>query len=235
MSECTGADCFGVAPNYGSVFSGGSLATNMSCIYADGDDPLHVSPFQSTGDLIKHFGASNMFSTRELMHKQSNVCKRLECDPLHQQLFDGNKIWILYESIINGVFLIELGVRMSVSFSLSDYFFDRMNILDILCVSPFFIDLLVTVFSKGGINSMDLAFTASTPDPLILVLLRSFKVRWGTDVLILPLFMYILIILYIPVFCRFSFYSRFSAISKSPRCWSKPLLALGNNCWLSYP
>lgn len=181
ISDCTDADCYGVAPNYGSVFNSGALATNMSCIFADGDDPLHVSPFQSTDELIKYYGRPNGFTSRDMMHKQSNVCKRMECDPMHEQLFDGNRVWILYEAIINGVFLLELGVRMSVSYSFSDFFFDRMNILDILCVVPFTIDVLITVFSKGGLSSLDLAFTASTPDALIILLLRSFKVCWGND------------------------------------------------------
>ena len=177
-SSCSGPTCFGYGANYGGP------NTNMSCAYMDGTTPklgdsytsYYLAPFQDSLSLINTYGYATIFTGRKATHQLSPICNRIECNYKHEMLVHGNPIWILCESVFNAVFVVEILIRMSVSYSVAEFFLDKMNIMDMMAVAPFILDIMITAASDGGIESLDLGIIASTPEPIILTALRSFKV-----------------------------------------------------------
>ena len=158
---CQQSNCFGKGLNYGSSY------TNSTCKNAK-------KPFQTQDELIVNYRAPDFVVSRDTMHEIQDVCTRLECNCNAKQIVDGNSGWIPVETFINISFTIEIFLRIFVSSSLYGFFVDFMNIFDILSVVPFYVDVAESL-SRGHLD-MNFAIIASSPEPILLVALKSMKV-----------------------------------------------------------
>ncbi len=162
--NCDHDDCFGVGRNFGSSTS------PFACFIQN--HTYQVTAFQSQQSLSHRYGVPTIANTRDDSHKLYAVCDRVECgSPTNG---NGNAFWIPLEVVINTVFTIELALRIAVAESYRDFLLDFMNIFDFLSVIPFYVEISS---SSGG--AVDFAVLASSPEPLILVFLKSFKVRFN--------------------------------------------------------
>ena len=161
---CPDSDCFSHGYNFGSPM------TNLTCNPAS----HYIRPFQTLDQLIYNIRAADFTVSREKMHKIEDICFRIECRYDSIQLIDGNVGWIPMEILINLSFSVEIVLRILVSYSWSSFFFDFMNIFDILSVLPFYIDVF-SAYKKTKFH-LDFSIIASSPDPIILVAMKSLKV-----------------------------------------------------------
>ena len=157
--------CFAIGKNFGST------KTNLTC---SSSNPYKITPFRSQDQLKKRYGAPNIANTREDSHRIFDVCSRVECsDNLGTKGGDGNSFWIPLEIVMNAVFSIEILLRIFVAESIKDFLMDFLNLFDIISIIPFFAELS-SANKAGGI---DFAVLASSPEPLILVAMKSLKVK----------------------------------------------------------
>lgn len=157
-------NCFGYGNNFGAQH------TNYTCQAFPGAIP----PFRTQDELIQTYGKPNIANRREDSHRIYAPCKRVECSStlgLHPGQNDGNVLWIPLEIVINIVFSIEILLRIFVAESFKDFFFDFLNLFDMFSILPFFAEV-----SSGGARGIDFAVLASSPEPLILVAMKSLKV-----------------------------------------------------------
>ena len=155
--NCETDDCFGHAYNFGAPFS------NVTCI--DGQ------PFQTTEQLASNFRSPDFLVSRDDMHKLHDVCLRIECTPVEDGV-NGNFVWIPVEVFVNFCFTLEICLRLFIANSLYSFFSDFLNIFDMLSVVPFYIDVIQWLNS----TPLDFRIIASSPEPVLLVAMKSFKV-----------------------------------------------------------
>ena len=161
-------NCFRVGNNFGSEF------TNLTCGVND-DLVNHPRPFRSQDELIQQYGMPNIANKREDSHMIYAICTRVECSNtlgIKSGGSDGNVLWIPLEIVINLVFSIELLLRIFVAESIKDFLMDILNIFDMFSIIPFYAEV-----SSAGKGTIDFAVLASSPEPLILVAMKSLKVR----------------------------------------------------------
>jgi hypothetical protein len=128
--DCEGHDCFGVGLNYGSPWQGALSCQQWTSPQYNWTGP----PFQDASSLLEHYGSPTLFTSRPKMHRLSDVCLRMECNPKNKQAVPGNKFWVKAEIVITVIFTIELLLRMSVAESVVRYLFDIMNIFLHRCI-----------------------------------------------------------------------------------------------------
>lgn len=160
---CTSSNCFGYGVNFGAQY------TNMTC------DPNRYTqrPFETSEELVYNYRDADFTVPRDKMHQIEDVCYRIECRYDSPQIIDGNVYWLPLEVLINLSFSIEILVRVAVSISWSSFFFDVMNIFDILSVIPFYLDIINGIRS----NVLNFAIIASSPDAIIFITMKSLKVN----------------------------------------------------------
>ena len=163
--NCDGPQCFG----YGSNF--GATGSNSTC-----SNTLHP-PFQSAAELTYTYGTPYLLTSRNQMNRINPICHRIECTDNSNMHSDGQPIWIATEFLTNIVFTIEIALRVFVSVSVREYVSDIMNIFDILSVAPFFSVLFNTLINKS-FAALNFSILSSSPQPIILITMRSFKVRY---------------------------------------------------------
>lgn len=162
--RCESHNCFGYGNNFGAS------VTNVTC-----SNPSY-SPFQTKDDLEYTYRSPYVFTTRARMHMINPICTRIECKE-NIGSYNGNPVWIGFEFITNLVFTIEIVLRMVVSDSVLEYLNNTMNIFDILSILPFYIVL----GRSKTITNLDFSILASSPEPVIFVILRSFQVSAATS------------------------------------------------------
>lgn len=121
------------------------------------------------------YGVPSVFTNRQQMHQINGVCSRIECDGSIGNNVNSNRYWIVFEFIINSIFTFEMLLRMSVTNSIIIYFRDLMNITDFLAVFPFYAEIFNALLGDG-FSTLNFAILASSPGPIFLVTMRSFKV-----------------------------------------------------------
>eukprot|EP01038_Epipyxis_sp_PR26KG_P010778 gene10778-14473_t len=160
LFNCDNNNCFGYGLNFGSH------NTNITC------SNTIQAPFQSYEQLAYHYGLPYVFSSRAKMHRINPICTRIECQT-SKNILNGNDFWIPGEIFINMIFTIELILRAIVSRSLLSFLSDKMILLDIIAVVPFYIELFLRI---GSIDELNFAILASSPEPIFNVIMRSLKV-----------------------------------------------------------
>ena len=122
-------------------------------------------------------GPPYFYTQRPQVHTVSPICKRIECTLFEQHSSFGEKFWIPAEFVMNCIFTIEFFLRIYVSSSVLGFFKDTMNLFDFLSIAPFFAEVSNTAYNnEGSIRNINFAILSSTPSPLVLVVMRSFKV-----------------------------------------------------------
>lgn len=160
---CNEDDCFGFGYNFGSPY------TNITCLNS-------TKPFQSQNSLIYHYGKPLFFTNRVDMQSSNPVCTRLECQ-FNNQIGDGPKLWIAWEFFSTFFFSVEIFLRILISKSIMSYLRDKMNIFDILSIFPFYVECINNFALKGlGLYDLNFGILPSSPEPVVLVFLRSFKI-----------------------------------------------------------
>jgi hypothetical protein len=91
------------------------------------------------------------------------------------QFNDAQFLWVLIEFVINITFTVELSLRILVSKGILIFFYDYLNVFDVLSVVPFYVELVKTLAFKG-FDSLNFGILASSPDQLFFVTMRSLKV-----------------------------------------------------------
>jgi hypothetical protein len=86
---------------------------------------------------------------------------------------NGNFLWIPVEIFVSFCFTLEIILRIFVADSLYHFFWDFLNIFDMLSVVPFYIDLIQALFNS---SPLDFSILSSSPEPVLLVAMKSFKV-----------------------------------------------------------
>ncbi len=156
--NCRDDNCFGYGYNFGAENS------NVTCI--------NDEPFQTTHELNYNYGPPDFLVSRDNMHKIHAVCLRIECISV-EGARDGNVLWIPVEIFMNFCFTVELLLRIFVAESLLAFVKDFLNVFDILSVVPFYIDIFQTAIYS---TPLDFAILSSSPEPVLLVAMKSFKV-----------------------------------------------------------
>lgn len=163
--NCDGPQCFGYGGNFGA------MGSNSTC-----SNTMHP-PFQSAAELTYTYGTPYLLTSRDQMNRINPICHRIECTDNSNMYSDGQPIWIATEFLTNIVFTIEITLRAFVSISVREYVTDIMNIFDILSVAPFFLVLFNTLIHKS-FASLNFSILSSSPQPIIFITMRSFKVRY---------------------------------------------------------
>lgn len=161
---CDESDCFGHGYNFAAFNS------SMTCTNA------HRPPFQAMDSLLYRYGTPTMLFSRIKMHRSNPVCSRIECIDNSESFFDAHDWWIAVEFIINGIFTVELILRLIVAESVLVYWKDKMNLFDFLSIFPFYSELFSAVVSNRGFSSIDFSILASSPESMFLVYVRALKV-----------------------------------------------------------
>jgi hypothetical protein len=159
---CTAPFCYGRGNNFGSPDS------LLSCGFGR-------APFQDTTELWFNYGPPYTLHTRKQMHEISAICGRIECTDNSDVYYDGNAVWIVLEFCINIIFTIEFILRVLVADSLFSYMKDKLNFFDILSIVPFYTELIGCLTESNGIASLNFSILSSSPEPIFLVAMRSFK------------------------------------------------------------
>eukprot|EP00602_Paraphysomonas_sp_CaronLab_P005023 CAMPEP_0185031144 /NCGR_PEP_ID=MMETSP1103-20130426/18444_1 /TAXON_ID=36769 /ORGANISM="Paraphysomonas bandaiensis, Strain Caron Lab Isolate" /LENGTH=962 /DNA_ID=CAMNT_0027566563 /DNA_START=709 /DNA_END=3597 /DNA_ORIENTATION=- len=160
--NCNDLDCFAHGINFGARY------TNVTC--ADEDN----LPFETSDQLSSNFRAPDFIVSRDKMHQIQAVCTRIECKYDAVQIVDGNHGWVPLEIFVNFCFTVEIFLRIFVSNSLYGFFMDILNVFDMLSVAPFYVDIITALREPNF--SLDFAILASSPEPILLVMLKSIKV-----------------------------------------------------------
>jgi hypothetical protein len=155
--------CFRFGTNFGASRS------NVTCLNEESP------PFQDQAALDFAYGKPYLFTSREQMNHISPICTRIECLDNSDQFSDAQFLWVLIEFVINITFTVELALRILVSESVLIFFYDYLNVFDVLSVVPFYVELVKTLASKG-FDSLNFGILASSPEPLFFVTMRSLKV-----------------------------------------------------------
>lgn len=159
---CNHADCFAKGNNFGT------FNPNLTC-----SNTLHP-PFQTSQQLLYSYGAPYFYTVRPEIHRITPICNRLECTD-SENVVDGNSFWLPAEVFTNSVFTVEVFLRIAVSSSFVGYLRDKINILDLLSILPFYVEIFDAAIGKG-LSNLDFAILSSSPQRLVLVALRSFKI-----------------------------------------------------------
>jgi len=164
-NQCDAHTCFGKAWNFGAQY------TNATCLNED------TPPFPTTPQLWYRYGPPNIFTSRQKMHQINGVCNRIECNSsVGSDDYNANRYWIILEFVINSIFTVELLLRVFVTNSLIAYIRDAMNVFDVLAVFPFYAEVFSSLLGGKGFQGLDFSILASSPGPIFLVTMRSFKV-----------------------------------------------------------
>jgi hypothetical protein len=159
----TDDECFAKGYNFGST------TTNLTCSQ---EKPYYITPFESSTELARNFRKPDFIVNRDQMHRISDICGRLECQYDSNPIIDGNTIWKPMEILTNLIFSFEIIMRFFVTYSTKKFLCDVMNLVDILSVVPFFSD----IFSGARYGDLNFSIVASSPQPILLVTLKSLKV-----------------------------------------------------------
>ena len=159
--NCDGKYCFG----YGSNF--GSKDTNMTC------SNQFSRPFEEKSPLDLFYGPITFLTTRKQINLQSDICKRVECVE-NTGIENINLMWFLSECALTTVFTFECLARFFVSESYSEYFLSYQNVLDVVSVCPFFVELFISAITNNKLVA-NYSILASYIDNTVLGL-RSVKV-----------------------------------------------------------
>jgi hypothetical protein len=174
LDICEHSDCFGRGLNFGAAGS------NSSCLNE------FVKPFQNQSQLAYQYGKPNLITSRAKTHRMYPVCPRIECTNNEGIKYNVNKYWIILEFVVNGIFSLELLLRVAVTESFTTYCKDKMNFSDIVAIAPFYVELIRT-YSSG--KRLDFSILASSPLPIVYVVIRAFKVE---HFFLLSTFIYVL-------------------------------------------
>jgi hypothetical protein len=156
--DCNDDDCFGSGYNFGAV------NTNVSCV--DGQ------PFETSEQLASNFRMPDFLVGRDEMHKIHDVCLRIECTAVVGGV-NGNFVWIPVEIFVSICFTLEIFLRIIVADSFYHFCWDFLNIFDMLSVVPFYIDVIQVLVDS---TPLDFRILSSSPEPVLLVAMKSFKV-----------------------------------------------------------
>jgi len=159
--NCHDDSCFAEGVNFGSGF--------VSCNSAN-------VPFQDKESLRLEYGYPSFLTSRYEFSLIENICTRIECmeDPAE---YDGNKYWVPFEFLVNGIFTLELFLRLYGTVGSASYFFTKwLNWFDIAALIPFYVEGVGPLILTGGLESVDFGILASAPVPIILIAARSLKV-----------------------------------------------------------
>ena len=155
--HCDDQDCFGSGYNFGA------LNSNVTCIDSQ--------PFETAEQLARNYRSPDFLVGRDEMHKIHDVCLRIECTQVDGEV-NGNFIWIPVETFVSFCFTLEIILRIFVADSLYHFLCDFLNIFDVLSVVPFYIDMIQYM----GSHPLDFRILSSSPEPVLLVAMKSFKV-----------------------------------------------------------
>lgn len=159
--DCTGSNCFGHGFNFGSD------NTNATCSNS-------LSPFQSSYTLLSHYGPPTLVTTRNLMHRLSPICTRVECRSQPPPFFDVNYYSLRFEVFCNLYFTLESLVRLWANTSYSFFFQDKMNWFDIISIVPFYTE--ISLNGMKPLTAIDFSILSSAPNGLTMTCLRACKV-----------------------------------------------------------
>jgi hypothetical protein len=162
--DCTDTDCFGSGVNWGSGF--------VTCGNYAKNGQTNAIPFESTDNLIQHYGVPSFMTSRNQFQRQSNLCLRIECQN-NKAIMDGKLFWIPLEVLITFCFTIDLLLRLYISPSIISYIITFVNLCDIFSLLSFYVDF---VEAGGNLWQMDFAIMSSSPDSILLTSLRALKV-----------------------------------------------------------
>jgi len=156
--NCDTDDCFGHGYNFGAPNS------NVTCVDSQ--------PFETMEELAENHRIPDFLVSRDAMHRLHDVCLRIECTAVEGEV-NGNFVWIPVEIFVSICFTIEILSRIFVADSIYHFCWDFLNLFDILAVIPFYIDC-----SQAAFNGVPLDFRilSSSPEPVLLVAMKSFKV-----------------------------------------------------------
>lgn len=121
-------------------------------------------------------GLPYFFTMRKNIHQMTPICNRLECQ-VSEFLGDGSLFWIPSEIFINTIFTIELILRIFVSSSFAGFFSEKINIMDVMSILPFYVEVFDAISTNGGFYHLDFSILSSSPLKGYLVFLRPFKVK----------------------------------------------------------
>lgn len=179
--DCSSDSCYGHGFNFGSnhalVTCRGSDHTQDPKDLGLDDDTVVINkkPFQDAAQLKQEYGPPYLFTSRQKMHRISPVCRRIECIDNTEQYLNVKELWRVSEFVISLIFSVEILLRIVVSENWRGYIFDLSNLFDIVSVVPFYVDVL-NLAAGSSIASLDFSILASSPEPIILVVIRSLKV-----------------------------------------------------------
>jgi hypothetical protein len=165
--NCEDSDCFGQENNFGTAPGN----TNMTCAATS-----TLQAFATQDELVAKYGFITVFDGRDTMQYKSTLCNRIECRLNGKALFDAKKYWIYAEAAINILFSLELAARIASSGSISNYFSDTMNLLDLAVVVPYYVDLSRARSQGVAYSDMDFSILPTLPEAQIFVILRTMKV-----------------------------------------------------------
>lgn len=157
--DCDDSDCFGHGYNFGAEHS------NVSCLASE-------PPFETSYELAANFRLPDFMVSRSEMHELHDVCQRIECTFVEGGV-NGNFVWIPVEIFVSFCFSLEIISRIYVADSIYHFCWDFLNIFDILAVIPFYIDISQAYFNNVP---LDFRILSSSPAPVLLVAMKSFKV-----------------------------------------------------------
>jgi hypothetical protein len=155
---CDASDCFGQGYNFGA------LNANVTCVDSQ--------PFETMDELASNYRTPDFLVSRDDMHKLHDVCLRIECTTVEGGV-NGNFLWIPVEIFVSLCFSLEIISRIFVADSIYHFCWDFLNIFDILAVIPFYIDTTQAFFNN---IPLDFRILSSSPAPVLLVAMKSFKV-----------------------------------------------------------
>ena len=135
-----------------------------------------MNAFQDEEELTMKYGKPHFLTTRDEFQRTQAICTRLECLDRPPE-YKGNNVWIPVEFVVNGLFTLELIMRLYGTVGSGIYFFRKvMNWFDIAALVPFYIEGLVPLISDGTLDNVDFGILASAPLPIAVITARSLKV-----------------------------------------------------------
>ena len=172
--SCTEDDCFGVDQNFGYGYKTGGIQQSwngsyLTCDgYKDDDVAIEGRPFADQSQLPEVNDFTWLHTNMNAMH---DICFRPECNNKHELFFDFSIMYFPFEAFFALVFSVEVLMRAVVSRSLTRFWLDPMNILDVASILPFYLEILISMSAGTPLD-----FTISGADSAGLMLLKILKV-----------------------------------------------------------